>query len=562
MRKNKSIGVFLLAILFLLPFGNYANAQGSDYVGVEQGDQYTWNVEVEFEFVEDLIENVRDVIVDLQTNIDLGGLESMTVEEIYEEIAHTYLSNALPVGWEGYNISTLIPIVIEDYIGRFNSTILSGMIPSNWQALNFSDFYDLVFDGLNSGLPPGWETNPLPELFEMLINELNSTIFYGLIPAGWEELTLEELAENLLGVYAPGMWESIVLQMMLDNLMLIGLTPEMVDYISTYTLSDLLNELVASFPPEITTLNATELFDMIFFGLNQTIPGGMESESMSNVIYFLNLQINSTLPLGYDSLSVAELLQFAIDEIVNMTIPLEFQGKTIQEIVDLSLTEVLNTFDNDIMPAWDAFYTEMDGLDLLSYEVGLRAVIDHVGSEIQPYTGGPVGVPIEMDLLYSLDFENWIEISELLPPGYSLSPFTPLVIFSLMGFTLDTVDPLIVDPSSYSDPQIALIDQLILSGPLIVANNYDWETIETETTIATTGNPDSIEISVAWNAKGVLQKAFIKADGDIAAIFTLSGEGGVSEIIPGYGIPIIVGFIGLTIIAIILYGKRRNRIIK
>ena len=561
MRKNKNIAIVLLAILFLLPFGNDANAQVSDYVGVEQGDQYTWNVEVEFEFVEDLIENVRDVIVDLQTNIDLGGLESLTVAEIYEEIAHTYLSNALPVGWEGYNLSTLIPIVIEDYIGRFNSTILSGMIPSNWQVLNFSDFFELVFDGLSSGLPTSWETNPLPELFEMLINELNSTIFYGLIPTGWEELTLEELLENLLGVYAPGIWESILFQMILDNFMLIGLTPEMVDYISTHTLSDLLNELVATFPPEITILNATELFDMIFFGLNQTMPGGIESENMSAVIDFLNLAINSTLPLGYDSLSVAELLQFAINELVNMTIPLEFHGKTIQEIVDMYLTEALYTFDTQIMPLWDEFYMDMEGLDLLSYEVGLRAVIDHVGSEIQPYTGGPMGVPIDMELLYSLDFENWIDISELISPGYSLSPFTPLKLFSLIGFNFD-VDPLIMDPSSYSDPQIALIDQFVLSGPFIIANNYDWETIETEITIATTGNPDSIEISLAWNVNGVLQKVYIKADGDIAAIITLSGEAGVSEIVPGYGIPIIVGFTGLTIIAIILYGKRKNRITK
>jgi len=561
MRKNKNIAIVLLAILFLLPFGNDANAQVSDYVGVEQGDQYTWNVEVEFEFVEDLIENIRDVIVDLQTNIDLGGLESLTVAEIFEEIAHTYLSNALPVGWEGYNLSTLIPIVIEDYIGRFNSTILSGMIPSNWQVLNFSDFFELVFDGLSSGLPTSWETNPLPELFEMLINELNSTIFYGLIPTGWEELTLEELLENLLGVYAPGIWESILFQMILDNFMLIGLTPEMVDYISTNTLSDLLNELVASFPPEITILNATELFDMIFFGLNQSMPGGMESESMSAVIDFLNLAINSTLPLGYDSLSVAELLQFAINELVNMTIPLEFHGKTIQEIVDMYLTEALYTFDTQIMPLWDEFYMDMEGLDLLSYEVGLRAVIDHVGSEIQPYTGGPMGVPIDMELLYSLDFENWIDISELISPGYSLSPFTPLKLFSLIGFNFD-VDPLIMDPSSYSDPQIALIDQFVLSGPFIIANNYDWETIETEITIATTGNPDSIEISLAWNVNGVLQKVYIKADGDIAAIITLSGEAGVSEIVPGYGIPIIVGFTGLTIIAIILYGKRKNRITK
>jgi len=78
MKKNKILGILLLTILFLLPFGNYANAQVPDYVGVEEGEQYTWNVEVNFEFVDDLLDNVRDVIVDLQTNLDLDGLELLS----------------------------------------------------------------------------------------------------------------------------------------------------------------------------------------------------------------------------------------------------------------------------------------------------------------------------------------------------------------------------------------------------------------------------------------------------------------------------------------------------
>lgn len=560
MKKNKILGILLLTILFLLPFGNYANAQVPDYVGVEEGEQYTWNVEVNFEFVDDLLDNVRDVIVDLQTNLDLDGLELLTVAEIYEQIAHIYLSNVLPVGWEGLNISTLVPLVIEDYIVSFNSTILSGMIPSNWQALNFSDFYDLVVDGLNATLAPSWEDNPLPELFQMVINELNSTIFYGLIPAGWEDLTLEELLETLMKKYAPAIWESVVLQSMLENfitidtLMSLGLPPELL----ILTLSEFIDEFIATFPPEITTLNATELFDMLFFGLNQTMPGGMESESMATVLDFLNFAINSTLPLGYDSLSMTELLQFAIDELVIMTIPPEFYNLTIQEIVALGITEALYMFDNQIIPYWDMLYLNLQGLGLLSYEVGLRTVIDHIGSEIQAYPDGPMGVPIDIDILYSLDFENWTDISTMLDPGFS---YSPLMLFSFIGLNFDP-NPLIMDPTTYSNVQTALIDQLLLAGPLIVANNYDWETIETETTIATTGNPDCIEMSVEWNSKGILKSAIIKADGDAAAIMTLIGAEGDAEEIPGFEIPIILGFTGLTIIAIILYGKRKNNIIK
>ncbi len=559
MKKNKILGILLLTILFLLPFGNYANAQVPDYVGVEEGEQYTWNVEVNFEFVDDLLDNVRDVIVDLQTNLDLDGLELLTVAEIYEQIAHIYLSNVLPVGWEGLNISTLVPLVIEDYIVSFNSTILSGMIPSNWQALNFSDFYDLVVDGLNATLAPSWEDNPLPELFEMVINELNSTLFYGLIPVGWEDLTLEELLETLMIKYAPAIWESVVLQSMLENfltienLMSLGLPPEML----VLTLSEFIDEFIATIPPEITTLNATELFDMLFFGLNQTMPGGMESETMATVLDFLNFVINSTLPLGYDSLSMTELLQFAIDELVIMTIPPEFWGLTIQEIVGLSITEALYYYDNMILPNWEQTYLYLQGSGILSYEVGLRAVINNMGNEIESYPGGPRGVPIDMDIFYSLDFENWIDLATML--GTS-SSFSPLMLFSLLGFNL-AYTPLIMDPSTYSSVQTALADQFMLTGPLIVANNYDWETIQTDMIIATILNPDCIGMSVEWNSKGVLQSADVQADGEAAVIISLIGDGGEEEI-PGYGFPIILGFTGLTIIAIILYGKRKNNIIK
>jgi len=296
---------------------------------------------------------------------------------------------------------------------------------------------------------------------------------------------------------------------------------------------------------------------MLFFGLNQTMPGGMESESMATVLDFLNFAINSTLPLGYDSLSMTELLQFAIDELVIMTIPPEFWGLTIQEIVGLSITEALYYYDNMILPNWEQTYLYLQGSGLLNYEVGLRAVINNMGNEIESYPGGPRGVPIDMDIFYSLDFENWIDLATML--GTS-SSFSPLMLFSLLGFNL-AYTPLIMDPSTYSSVQTALADQFMLTGPLIVANNYDWETIQTEMIIATILNPDCIGMSVEWNSKGVLQSADVQADGEAAVIISLIGDGGEEEI-PGYGFPIILGFTGLTIIAIILYGKRKNNIIK
>ena len=56
-----------------------------------------------------------------------------------------------------------------------------------------------------------------------------------------------------------------------------------------------------------------------------------------------------------------------------------------------------------------------------------------------------------------------------------------------------------------------------------------------------------------------MKKAEIKTDGLVVAAIKLIGA--ESEI-PGYEIPIILGIVGFSVIAIVLYGKRKNSIIK
>ncbi|MFX1374581.1 MAG: hypothetical protein ACFFA0_02105 [Promethearchaeota archaeon] len=553
MRKNKLLVVLLLPFLLLLPFGNFTKAQVPSYVGVEEGDEYTWNAQVNFAGVDTLVNNIRDVLVDFQTNLpslDLFGLESLTINEIIEQVADIYLSNILPVGWQDLNISTLIEMTIEDFIENFNSTILSGMIPSNWQALNFTDFYDLVVDGINATLPAGWEDDPLPELFAMLINELNSTIFYGLIPEEWEDFTLGELFDNVLMTYIPEVGESFVVHMMADSLFSMGLPPGFADL----SLSELLDELIATLPPEISGLNATVLFEQLFLSLNVTMPGGLESVNMSVAIDFLNMMINSTLPPGFDIANMTEILEFGINELVNVSIPMELQGLTIIEILDLSITEMLNMFDTEILPGWTETYTMLQAYGLLSYQVGLKVVINDIGSEIESYPGGPSGVPIDMDVFISLDFVNWMNLSAMIFGDLDVIEVLAFFPIPLVGSPLIT--PLLVDPSSYSIVDTALADQFMFTGALIVANNYDWSTIQTDMTIATAGNPDCIEMSVNWNSNGLLQSATVHSDGRVVVSLKLTG---VEEEIPGFEIPVIFGVACFTIIAIIFYRRRKYK---
>ncbi len=555
MRKNKLLIVLLLPILFLLPFSNYANAQGPDYVGVAVGEQYTWKAEAQFGNVDTLLDNAKALLVDwkdnLPTSFDLFGLESLTIAEIYEQMAEVYLSNVLPVGWEGLNISTLIKVTAEDYIEKFNATFLSGMIPSNWLALNFSDFYNLAVDGINATLlPTGWENNPLPELFKMVINEINSDFLNDLIPSGWETMTIGNLFESLMMDNAPVLWESFVVQMMLDTVISMGIPTEILDA----TPSELIDQLVATFPSEITSLNATTLFEQIFYGIISSMPG-IESESMGNIIDMFVAMVNQSMPMGYGELTMMELLELGIDELMMMMLPLELQGLTIVEILDMAYTQAISLFDS-IIDGWDSTYSYLQASGMTSFEVGLRVEINYLGSEIDMYDGGPKGVPIDMDYLVSLDFENWTNIEDAMYLPFSFSPIM-LLFSSFFYYGTLSVTPLIVDPSTYILAQTALADQAAFTGALIVANNYDWTSVQTELTMVTSGNLDAIEMSADWNSKGVLQNAYVKTDGLVVVSISLIGAGGE---IPGYELPIILGFTTIALIAIIFTLKRKNNI--
>lgn len=556
MRKNKLLIVLLLPILFLLPFSNYANAQVPDYVGVRAGEQYTWRAEVQFGNVDDLLDNVRALLVDwkanLPTSFEFFGLESLTIAELYEQIAVVYFDNILPVDWEGLNISTLVKVTIEDYVEKFNATFLSGMIPSNWLALNFSDFYDLAVDGINATLlPTGWETNPIPELWKMVINELNSTVLNGLIPSGWETMTIEDLIESLMMANAPVLWDSFIVQMMVDNLIPLGIPPDVLDD----TLSELIDQLVSIFPPEITSLNATALFEQIFFGINYSIPG-IESETMANIIDDLAVMVNQSIPMGYGELTMIELLEIGTDELMMMILPLELQDKAIWEILDIAYATAISQLDYIIL-GWDETYPYIQASGMASFEAGLRVEINGIGTtETESYPGGPKGVPINMDYLVSMDFENWTNIEDVLYLPFSFSPMMVLFGASLLYLGIPAT-PLIVDPDTYILAQTALADQAAFTGTLIVANNYDWESIQTEITMVATGHPNAIEMSVVWNRKGVLQTAEVKADNHIVVAIRLIGAKGE---IPGYEISIILGFTTIALIAIILALKRKNYI--
>ncbi|MHA2268141.1 MAG: hypothetical protein ACXAB8_10120 [Promethearchaeota archaeon] len=558
MRKNKRLIVLLLPLLLILPFGNFAAAQTPGYVGVAAGEQYTWKARINFGNVDELLSNARDIMVDWKANlplIDLGGLESMTVGDIYQEIAEVYLDYVLPTGWESMNITDLITATFTEYIEQFNATFLAGMIPSNWLTLNFTDFYNLAVEGINSTLyTPAWFDNPLPELFKLAINELNSTILFGLIPAGWEAMTIGDLIETIMKANTPPLAESMVVNMMIDTLLSLGIPTDMIDD----TISDLIDQLMAMVP----AINATDLFDSILFGMNTTMPG-IESETMANVLDEFGDIANSTMPAGYGALNASTLLETVIEnDLIGIIYPPEFAGMTYIELLNMSYTQAIDALNTVIIPEWINMYAGLQGMGMTSYEVGLRVKINTIGTEIEAYPGGPRGVPISMNYSVSMDMVEWMDISTLtgIPGGFGVTTI-PFMFFGTMNGAWSTpfsVSPYIVDPSTYSIVQTALADQMIFTNALVVANNYDWASINPEMVIPTTGNADAIVMSAAWNTKGVLSSASVKTDGLVVASITLVGAEGE---IPGYETLIIVGVASISLIAIIYTMKRKKKII-
>ena len=120
MRKNKFFTIFTICILFTIPIVKFSLAQPSTYVGVEEGDEYAWKMNFDINGVDQLVNNTRQVMVDQIDNIstiDLYGFESLTILESIEYVIDTALNMALPSGWEGKNISSIITEIFPPSLG-------------------------------------------------------------------------------------------------------------------------------------------------------------------------------------------------------------------------------------------------------------------------------------------------------------------------------------------------------------------------------------------------------------------------------------------------------------
>ncbi|NVM36574.1 MAG: hypothetical protein HWN81_13340 [Candidatus Lokiarchaeota archaeon] len=577
MKKFIILTVFMLGVLLVIPYGTFSVAQSNNYIGVSAGNEYEWRIELDLDGVDNVMDNVEGLMTEIQTRIsdlELFGFESMTVPEAMENLSHTMLANILPYGWESMNLSELFHETVDYYVEGFNSTFLSGKIPSNWKLLNYSEFINTVVEGLNDTLDPGWEDQPIPLLIELALNEFNSSILFGLLPEGWETMTLESFFITIIEESFPEATESFLTYLMMDQLfgtLFMKLPPGADGEI----ISDLIPYML---PPEALDMNMTYILDGLWNALNNTSSPGWDSTNITSIIDhqadWININLTS-MDSGLDGANITSIIKWGLNELIyNATLnppppfPLGWENMTIPDFINSIIEQGKTQFTTKVLPGWDNM---MDTLDTLGATIpttyGIKIAVDHIGTEVESTLGGQKGTPIDMTLFISIDMETWTSFEELIanltnPSPSTASPYPPpegdFEVNPIMPleFLLNmTMEGYIVDPSTYSDPKIALLDQAVLTKGLIVATNYNWSIITTEATISADGNADAFEVSAEWNENGVLSQAYLNSDGVTAITITLVA----GEEIPGYEIAILIIVFPLTVVGIIYYIQKKNK---
>ncbi len=392
MKKNKIYLIFTICILFTIPIVKFSVAQPPTYVGVEEGDEYIWKINIDIDGVDQLVNNTRQFLVDQRDNIstiDLNGFESLNISESIEIIIDTALNMTFPPGWESKNISSLIKELFQTYGGgAFN--------------LNFSAFFDYVIDGLNSimpsgwenftlqelvysALPTGWENHNITELVYSIINELNTSLIQGRLPQGWENLTLLELGLytiNELLMLPPG-WENLTItEFVYSAIDMLGILPPGWE---NETISDLIQGFLLSVIPEGFSFNF--LLESLDFLLPLLIPDFQYSIDQLFALTFppeiLNLNV-STVFEGLLSLFIpGGILQYSIDDLFALLIPPEFLNYSIDDLFALLPPEILNLnisavidslaffLDSILPPGWDSQSLTSLIYDLVDLFIGM-----------------------------------------------------------------------------------------------------------------------------------------------------------------------------------------------
>ncbi len=94
MKKSNIFVVLALSTILLVPFANIAKGQTPSYVGVNEGEVYTWKVDLEVDGIDEVMDNIGTLLDDVQDNIatlDLHGYENLNISETMKNISFRHI---------------------------------------------------------------------------------------------------------------------------------------------------------------------------------------------------------------------------------------------------------------------------------------------------------------------------------------------------------------------------------------------------------------------------------------------------------------------------------------
>ena len=575
MRKVKIMGVLLISSLILISVGNFTIAQDSSYIGISEGEEYIWNLGLNKEGVKSLKDDseilVQELLNDLLT-LDLGAYTDLNVSEAIL-LGFNNSIGILPDDWKTLNISTFMENLFDSVVETFNSSFLSGAIPYDWKSESIVDFFDHMVEGLNKTIP-GFANFTLAEVLETVINFVNDIIHFELLPVGWEDMTISNLIETYLGnkfnvintTILPGMIPSDWLHMgigpLLQNLFPI-LPQTLIDQIfpstttgfSIYSIIEMyvqnfnftigglisanwsiytLSELIVTFIPQgYEDCNVSYALDELFENMNNSVPFDLYSLSMSSLINMSISAMTSSFSIEQKTKPTIDLLR---DQISNMLLtfnstrpegifPDDWMSLTIDKLRESYVNQAQILFDQ-LMDQVDSFLYEFELLGGFE-KVGLKAVIDYIGDEIELIPGGPKGVPINISIYIKVPLSDWVDLTNII--GSNIFQYYQIYI---------------LDPTTFSVDKGALIEQFLSTGGLFIGNGYDWSGINKVKEISGPAPDKFLKFEIDWNDNGVLNYTGLEYDGQKIASIELQAATTEPEAISGYNTLI---FIGITL---------------
>ncbi len=601
MQKVKIASLLLIGTFFLISVGNFTIAQNSNYVGISEGEEYVWDLGLNKDGVNSLKADyeilVQESLNDLAT-LDLGAYTDLNLSEAivlayddyFDLINNIFPPGLIPDDWKTVNISTFIDNLFDQVVSTFNSTILSGAIPSNWKSENIVNFLDHVIEGLNSTIP-GFENFTLGEILELIINTMNNNFPIELLPTGWEDMTFSNLIEFYLGegfnyintTILPGMIPSDWLHMNVSQLLqkIFPILPQTLidqlaatyagfDEFSIFTIIEMYVQYNLNYSfggvipgdwedytiPELIfpficqgyeNDNISYVLDLFIESLNSSAPFDLYSVNMSYLINMTIYGITSSLPLEQQSMPTIELIREGISSMlfaINSSYP---TGIFPENWLSLTIDELRTYYIDQFQLMFDQFMIQVDSY-LYQFELlggfqkfSLKAIVDHIGNEVELISGGPKGVPIDITIQIKLPMSDWVNLTDII--GFNLFQYYQIYVLDPASFPIDTG---------------ALIEQFLSTGGLFIGKGYDWSGIVTTYEFPGPDSSKFINFDMDWNDNGVLDHIRLEYNGQEVASIELQTVPIEPGVISGYPFLIFTLVILFSIGAVIYSMKKKK----